>query len=158
MQRAKRVAVRTAMMVVALNLWTGSPLLALWLGSRIQPDGAPTMGPIFVVVVAITVFSILLAQALMRLGAAYDRLTGHTATVHRHVPWLRSMRGERPHYADEHVALSGLEQVMVSMVVVAVLAFEIWFFFYSSSPIDQRTGRSGVEVLLAPAGARPTGS
>jgi hypothetical protein len=31
--------------------------------------------------------------------------------------------------------------VLVASVVIAVLAFEVWFFFFfSSSPIDQRTG------------------
>jgi hypothetical protein len=35
-------------------------------------------------------------------------------------------------------------------VAAAVLAFEIWFFFFSSSPIDQRTGRSAVPLVFAP--------
>jgi hypothetical protein len=26
-------------------------------------------------------------------------------------------------------------------VVIAVIAFEVWFFFFSGSPIDQRSGR-----------------
>jgi hypothetical protein len=29
----------------------------------------------------------------------------------------------------------------VILVVLAFVAFEIWFFFFSSSPIDQRSGR-----------------
>jgi hypothetical protein len=147
--RLKRLALRTAMVLTAVNIWTGAPLLALWIGSRVQPDGAPQMGPVFVVVVAIGVFAFVLAQVLVRLGAAYDRLTGHTAIVHRHVSWLRSMRGERPQYPGEHVALSGLEQVLVGMVVVAVVAFEIWFFFFSTSPIDQRSGRGALDRPLA---------
>jgi hypothetical protein len=30
--------------------------------------------------------------------------------------------------------------------VLAALAFEVWFFFYSTSPIDGRSGRSDVPV------------
>jgi len=143
-RRAQIVGLRIAMLVVAINIWTGSPLLALWIGSRVQPDGAPQMGPIFVVVIAIGVFSFLLGQLLARMGAAYDSLTGQVATVHRQVPWLRSMRGERPQYPGERVQLTGLEQTLVVMVVIAVAVFEIWFFFFSTSPIDQRSGRGAV--------------
>jgi hypothetical protein len=31
--------------------------------------------------------------------------------------------------------------MLVVWVVVAVAAFEVWFFFFSGSPIDQRSGR-----------------
>jgi hypothetical protein len=54
------------MLAVALNVWTGSPLLALWIGSRLQGSGPPKMGPVFVVVVAFAVFSFSLAQVLAR--------------------------------------------------------------------------------------------
>ena len=144
--RLKVVGLRTAMAIVALNIWTGSPLLALWIGSRVQGDGAPQIGPVFVVVLAIAVFSVVLGQLLARLGTVYDGLTGHTVTVRRHVPWLRSMRGERPQYRGDHMSLSGLEQTLVVMVIVAVVAFEIWFFFFSTSPIDARTGRGAVPL------------
>jgi hypothetical protein len=136
------------MAVVGLNIWTGSPLLALWIGSRIQGDGAPTMGPVFAVILGIAVFSYLLARLLVRLGAAHDELTGHTATVHQHVPWLRSMRGERTTYPGDRPQISTLERTLVVMVVAAAAAFEIWFFFYSGSSIDQRSGRSQVEQHL----------
>jgi hypothetical protein len=129
------------MAVVSLNIWTGSPLLALWIGSRLQGSGAPQMGPVFAVIAGIAVFSYVLARALVRLGAAHDRLTGHAATVHRHLPWLRSMRGEREMYPGDRVTVTTLERVLVVAVVLAVAAFEIWFFFFSGSPIDQRTGR-----------------
>jgi hypothetical protein len=145
-RRLKLVGLRAAMLVVALNIWTGSPLLALWIGSRIQGDGPPKMGPVFVVGLAIAVFSFALAQVLARLGGRYDELTGQTATVHRQVPWLRSMRGERPIYPGEHVHVTALERVLVIMVVVAVAAFEVWFFFFSTSPIDGRSGRSSVPL------------
>jgi hypothetical protein len=134
-RRLKLVGLRAAMLVVALNIWTGSPLLALWIGSRLQGDGPPKMGPVFVVGLAIAVFSFALAQVLALLGGRYDQLTGHVATVHRQTPWLRSMRGERPVYPGEHAQVSALERVLVIMVVGAIGAFEIWFFFLSGSPI-----------------------
>ena len=129
------------MLVVALNVWTGSPLLALWIGSRLQGSGPPQMGPVFVVVVAFAVISFALASLLARLGDGYDRMTGQTAQVHRHVAWLRSMRGERVQYPGQQAHVTALEKVLIVTVVASVLAFEIWFFFFSGSPIDQRSGR-----------------
>src|SRR3954447_23719148 len=98
------------MLLVALNVWTGSPLLALWIGSRVQGSGPPQMGPVFVVVVAFAAISFALASVLTRLGNTYDRMTGQTAQVQRHVAWLRSMRGERPQYPGQHVQVTALEQ------------------------------------------------
>jgi hypothetical protein len=139
--RAKRVGLRIAMLVTALNVWTGSPLLALWIGSRLQGSGPPKMGPVFVVIVAFAVLSFALASLLARLGDTYNRITGQTVQVHRHVSWLRSMRGERPQYPGQHIEVTGLEKILIVTVALCVLAFEIWFFFFSGSSIDQRSGR-----------------
>jgi hypothetical protein len=131
------------MTLAALNVWTGGPLAALWIGSRVQGDGPPSMGAIFTAAGSLAAISVLLMRVLASLGEAYARLTGTQSTVRRHVPWLRSMRGEREEgYAGAaRPEMTLLERILVAMVVLAVVAFEIWFFFYSSSPIDQRTGR-----------------
>ncbi|HET9012186.1 MAG TPA: hypothetical protein VFN38_10260, partial [Gemmatimonadaceae bacterium] len=135
--KAKLIALRIAMLLAAVNVWTGSPLAALWVASRLQGSGPPKMAPIFVVVVLIAVFSALLMWLLARLDLEYRARTGQTSQVHRHVAWLRSMRGERPQYAGEPVQVSALERTLVLMVVACFVAFEIWFFFFSTSPIDQ---------------------
>ena len=140
--RIARVGLTCAMAIVTLNIWTGGPLLALWIGSRAQGSGPPSMEALAVTAVSLGVISFILLRLLARLDALYARVSGRVSTVHRHVPWLRSMRGERPH-ADRQRAdeLSPLEIILIVSVVVAVVAFEIWFFFYSGSPIDQRSGR-----------------
>lgn len=140
--RLKRLGLTIAMGVAALNIWTGAPLVALWVGSQAQGSGHPTMTSIFVVVVVFAGLGYGLIAVLARLGRAHDRLAGHVPTVRAHVSWLRSMRGERPLYDDESPRLSGLERVLVAMVVVVVVVFEVWFLFYSTSPIDQRSGRA----------------
>ena len=137
----KRLGLAALIGVLGLNVWTGSPLLALWIGSRVQGDGPPKTSAIFVTIGCFAAFSIALAWLLGRAGAAYDRHTGHVPTVRAHAPWLRSLRGEREQYPDTPARLSANERILVGMVIVAVLAFEIWFFFFSGSSIDQRTGR-----------------
>lgn len=140
----KRVALAAAIGVVALNVWTGSPLLALWIGSRVQGSGPPSMAAIAVFVVVFAMLSFGLYQLLKLLGTAYDRATGTTATVRRHTPWLRSMRGERELYAGEKPRLTAVERILVGMVILVFAIFEIWFFFFSTSPIDQRSGRGAL--------------
>jgi hypothetical protein len=142
--RLARIGLAALMVVVGLNVWTGSPLLALWVGSRVQGDSSLTMTAVAVVVVVLAATSLTLAWVLSLLGATYDRLAGNTPTVAQHAPWLRSMRGERERYPGVRAHLTALERVLVGMVVVAFVVFEIWFFFFSTSPIDNRSGRGAL--------------
>jgi hypothetical protein len=142
MRGAKRLGLLTGMALTTVNIWTGSPLLALWIGSRVVGgSGQATLGAIALVAVAIGVFSLLLIRLLGELQASYDVLTGRRRSVRRHTPWLRSSRGERPHEQPEGVRPSPVELMLIVSVVIVVTAFELWFFFYSGSPIDQRSGR-----------------
>ncbi len=142
MRRVRRLGLLSAMAVTTVNIWTGSPLMALWVGSRVQGGtGTTSMGAVAAVAVTMAALSLLLIRLLGTLQVAYDRLTGSRRAVRRHVPWLRSMRGERPHEQPEGVRPSPLEWMMIVSVVIVVIAFEVWFFFFSGSPIDQRSGR-----------------
>jgi hypothetical protein len=137
------------MTIVGVNVWTGSPLLALWVGSRVQGTGPPKMEAFGVFILVLVVMSVALVKLLSVLGAAYDRMTGRTQTVRAHAPWLRSMRGERPQYPGEKPRLTMLERMLVAMVLAVVILFEVWFFFFSPSPIDERSGRAGVPSDVA---------
>ena len=139
-----RVGLASAMTVVGVNVWTGSPLLALWVGSRVQGTGPPKMAAFGVFVLVLIATSVALVKLLSVLGAAYDRMTGQEPTVRSHAPWLRSMRGERPQYPGERPTLTMLERILVAMVLVVVILFEVWFFFFSPSPIDERSGRTAL--------------
>jgi hypothetical protein len=146
--RLERVGLVVAMAVVTANIWTGGPLLALWIGSRAQPDSGPSMFAIAVTAVSLGVISYALVRILARIDAVYARVAGRPSGVTRHVPWLRSMRGERPHRQTRASELSPMEIVLVVSVVIVVALFEVWFFFYSPSPIDQRSGRSHDAPLI----------
>jgi hypothetical protein len=139
--RTKRLALTAAMGIVALNIATGSPALALWAGSQVQGSGPPTMTGVFVVVIVFAALAFALVAVMTRISQAHNALTGHTANVSQHVPWLRSLRGEAPLYPGVKPSLSGPERMVVLVVVGVVIALEIWFFFYSGSPVDQRSGR-----------------
>src|SRR5688572_6530283 len=139
--RIKRTAVLAATGVVGVNIWTGAPLLALWVGSRIQishSGTAPSMAAIFAVAVTLAVTGFALVRLLAHLEHTYSELLGRPERRHRS-SWLRSMRAERGEWQREHdpdARVSLFEGVVIMCVIVAVIAFEIWFFFYSPSPID----------------------
>ena len=141
--RIERIGLVVGMTLATVNIWTGAPLLALWVGSRIQGGAGTTkMSTIFAIAATLFAVCLVLIRVLAAMDDAYGRVSGRKARVQRHLPWLRSMRGERPHEHSTDKHLSPLEFVLVVSVVVVVLAFEIWFFFFSTSPIDGRSGRS----------------
>ncbi len=140
--RVKRVLLICGMVLASLNVWTGAPLAALWVGSRVQGEGTTGLGSIAVVAAVLGALGYGLIRLLGRLGLAYERLLGLPPQRRRQSPWLRSMRGEREETKDPvRHEMAALERIVVATVIVAVVAFEVWFFFFSTSPIDQRTGR-----------------
>lgn len=130
-QRLERVGLTVAATLVSVNIWTGAPLLAVWVGSRFAPSDGPSMTAIVIVLGVLSVLVFLLAMLLTRLNAAYDRITGRDAGVRRTTPWLRPMSAERETFARGRTQMSAIEKTVVASVVVAVLAFEIWFFFFA---------------------------
>jgi len=134
MSRAKQLGLVTLMAVLTVNIYTGAPLLAVWVGSKVQKSGQPSMGALVVVAVTLGVLCFALVRALARVNEVYRRATGQSQGVREHAPWLRSMRGERPHHTLEAPHLSALDRVLVGSVVVAVVAFEVWFLFVAGSP------------------------
>lgn len=143
MERVQRLGLTVVMAVLAVNVPTGSPVAALWIGSQLQGSGPPKMSSVVAVVVAMATFSLGLIRLLALVARRHDRLTGATPQVQMHAPWLRSMRGERAAYPGEKPQITTLEWILVATVVLAVIAFEVWFLLYSGSPFDQRTGRPG---------------
>ena len=74
---AKRRGLLALMALAALNLFTGAPLVAIWVGSQVQGDaGGLTMTAVLTVIVVLAVLSWLLVAALGRLGVAPDPLLG----------------------------------------------------------------------------------
>ena len=130
--RLQRALLLAAMAVTAVNIWTGSPLLALWVGSRLQ---GTSMGAVFAVVAVMAATSFALIKLLGALGTKHDELLGIPPPPRRQQPWLRSLSGERTRDQRRRQRVTALDVVLVGMVLIASLAFEVWFFFFSGSPI-----------------------
>ena len=135
--RLQRVGIVAAMGVVTLNSWTGAPLLGLWVGSRVAPESGISMLAFLVVAVVIAAAAWALLRLLGYLQAAHARLTGRPL-ARRQTTWLRAMSGERaPGRGGEAPPLTAADYVVITMVVLAVAAFEVWFFFFAGSSLGQ---------------------
>jgi hypothetical protein len=137
--RLKRVGLVAATALVTINIWTGGPLFAVWVGSQVQGDtGSPSMAALFTVVVVLGALVAVLGWALTWLNAKYDEVTGRPPAARQTSPWLRSMRDERESDVRRKFGISAVERVVVITVVAAVLAFEIWFFFFAGSSLPNQ--------------------
>jgi len=134
-RRLKMIGLEAAMVLAALNIWTGAPAFALWVGSRVVNSMQVTMGAVLLVTATLFTSCLGLIYLLSAASIAHDRLTGRKQTVRRHVPWLRSMRAERVNWERDRTQVTTLDRIIVVTVVLAVIAFEIWFFVASPSPI-----------------------
>ncbi len=132
--RLQRIALAAAAAVVTVNIWTGAPLLALWVGSQMAGSSGLSMTAVGVVVIVLLALVIGLTTLLTRLNARYDELTGRTAD-RRVSPWMRSMRGEREDYMRQRQGASAIERIVVISVTAAVLLLNVWFFFFAGSPL-----------------------
>jgi hypothetical protein len=135
----KRVALVVASALVSINVWTGAPLFAVWVGSKVQGNlNNLSMTAVFSVVVVLAVLVLALAWTLTWLNAKYDELSGRPAAARHTSPWLRSMRDERELDVRSKYGISAVEKVVVVSVVAAVLVFEFWFFFLAGSSLPSQ--------------------
>src|SRR5215213_6583676 len=74
--RLQRGLILAAMAVTAINIWTGSPLLALWVGSRLQGTSGLKMGAVFAVVVVMGATGDALVKGRGALGGRHVGLLG----------------------------------------------------------------------------------
>jgi hypothetical protein len=135
----KRVGLVIATAVVSINVWTGAPLFAVWVGSKVQGNlNSLSMTAVFSVVLVLAALVLALAWALTWFNAKYDELTGRPPAARQTSPWLRSMRDERETDVRSKYGISAVEKVVVVSVVAAVLMFEFWFFFLAGSSLPSQ--------------------
>jgi len=132
----KKIGLVAASALCSINLWTGAPLFAVWIGSKVQGNlNNLSMGAVFSVIAVLAACVFGLAWALTWINAKYDEVTGRPPAARHTSPWLRSMREEREEDVRQKFGISAVERVVVASVVAGVLAFEVWFFFFAGSSL-----------------------
>jgi hypothetical protein len=129
----KRAAITGATAFVTVNIWTGCPLLAVWIGSRTVGKSTLSMGAVLVVLVVLAVLVFGMALLLTWLNGAYDELTGRQR-VERRTTWLRSMRAEAERDAGRRVGVTPLEWIVMINVHLAVITLVAWYLFFAGAP------------------------
>jgi hypothetical protein len=129
----KRTAIAGATAFVTVNIWTGCPLLALWVGSEAVGQGTLSMGAVGLVVVVLAVLVFVFAMALTWLNSIYDELVGRPRTERR-ATWLRSMRAEDEGHISQRVGITLLERIVIANVYFAVIALAVWYVFFAGPP------------------------
>jgi hypothetical protein len=129
----KRLLLVALMALASVNLFTGAPLFAIWVGSRVQGDsGSLSMTAVLAVVVVMALVCSALVWALNRMGAAHDALLGRPA-ARRQTTWMKPFNSGPAH--AQQGGLRALDKILVGAVVVAGLGFEAWFFFFAGSSL-----------------------
>jgi hypothetical protein len=129
---AKRVLVAAASAFVAVNIWTGAPLLALWVGSHLVSQTTLSMRGVVIVVAVLATVVFSMTWLLSRLNGIYLDMVHRSNPIHRS-PWLTQSGGEVRRWA----VFTLVERVVVVSVYLAVLALLVWFFFLAGSPIPE---------------------
>lgn len=121
------------MVFASLMLWIGIPLGWLIIGSNVVDSSQPSMGPYMLVFVGIVVCVIIDARLISRLNKAYENVSGNHGKVRIQMPWMRSMRGERPE--EKGTERSVLDVVMVGSVLLAGALLGAWFLLFAGSSL-----------------------
>ena len=132
---AQRTLLLSATTLIAINIWTGAPLAALWVGSRVVGQRLLSMTAVFAVIVTLAVLVSAMTFALIRLSARYDKLVGRPTGKPTPVPWLRSMRAEDTDLLRAERGNTAVEMIVVASTVIAIVSFEVWFLFFAGSPL-----------------------
>jgi len=134
----RRVLLVAGMILATLNIWTGSPVLALWVGSQVQgSDSTLEMSTVGVVVLVLSVMVLLLARAIAWLDIRYADAVGRPPKARQVRPWLKSLAGKYGDPKKVPQPLTALEWVLVSKGVSEVGLCEVWFFFFAGSSLPK---------------------
>jgi hypothetical protein len=125
----------------SILLWLGIPYAWIWLASQAAGGEARLkVGPVMMIIAGIPMTMVLWAWVLARLNDLYYRATETPLPGGpQQAAWLRSMRGERGSARPRTV----LDTVMVVSVVLALIAFELWYVLLAGSPLPSGTPLPG---------------
>jgi hypothetical protein len=122
--------------VVALAVAIGIPLAWVWIASQLAGTKRELTPPLAILIttgILVSYWLVLLVGSRLRrhwVGESEER------TRQRRMSWNRSFRDEPLRAADRES--DPIERIFVVVAVIAVIAFEIWFFFFAGSPLPNQ--------------------
>ena len=117
----------------SIFVWLVSPVMWLFIASRMQETSQPSMGPYALVIGGLIFTTVVMAKVLATLNRWHIDVTATEVDERRQTPWLRSMRGERPTASRNGV----LDVVMLWSVGIALVCAGLWFFLLAGSSLPK---------------------
>jgi hypothetical protein len=130
-RKSAKVGLIALMILSALMLWLGNPVIWLWIGSQVTTSQQGSFGPYVLVAVGILASTIAVAVVMARLNRLYEQVSGEATTVRVRLPWLRSLRDQQA--PDTRITV--LDLILVSTAVAGVAAFVVWLLFFAGSSL-----------------------
>jgi hypothetical protein len=129
----KRVAMAGLTALVTVNVWTGCPLLALWVGSRAVGTGDLSMAAVVVVLVVLGLLELAMMFVLAWLTDCYDALIGLQRPEHS-ATWMRRLCAPESSGLNRKLRITTLEGIVVINVYIAVSALVVWLLLSTVHP------------------------
>jgi hypothetical protein len=128
---AKRVGIAAATALITLNIWTGAPLAAMWIGSEVASEHSLSMTGVCVVVIALAAIDFSLTFALTWLNARYREIAGLPPAMRRTIGLRSAPAGTEIHPQRR---VRSLEGIVVANVYLAFGALIVWYVFFAGAP------------------------
>ncbi|HTA35102.1 MAG TPA: hypothetical protein VK761_00195 [Solirubrobacteraceae bacterium] len=129
----KRAAMAGVTALVTVNIWTGCPLLALWVGSRAVGTNDLSMAAVLVVLVVLGALEFATTLVLAWLTNTYDEMIGLPRMEPR-ATWTRRLCAPESAGLNRRLGISSLEGIVVINVYVAVVTLIVWYLFFAPHP------------------------
>lgn len=130
----KRVALAATTAFLAVNIWTGAPVFALWVGSRFVGQQVLSMKAVLIVLVVFSTLVFTMALLLTWLNNVYKELIGRT-TVEQRAAWLHPLSDASEVHLSQRVGITLVERIVIISVYLAMIALLVWFVFLAGSPL-----------------------
>ena len=120
---------------IAIAVAGGIPLVWIWAASKLsgtKRDLTPSLAVFIATGIIVSYWLALLAGSWLR-GRTGDR--GEERARVRRRSWNRSFN-DAPTPEDQHI--DPIERVFIVVGVLAIIAFEIWFFFFAGDPLPSQ--------------------
>jgi hypothetical protein len=134
--RARGIASGASGLVVAVVVALGIPLAWIWIASQIagtRRELTPSLAILITTGILVSYWLVLFLGSHLR-----SRWVGEAEQQarQRRMSWNRSFRDEPLSTANR--GSDPIERLFIVVAVLAIIAFEIWFFFFAGSPLPNQ--------------------
>ena len=123
-------------LAIAIVVALGVPLVWVWIASQLagtERELTPSLAILITTGILVSYWLVLLVgSALRRRSVGEEREMARQ----RRASWNRSFRDEPLHATDR--GSDPIERLFIVVAVLAIIAFEIWFFFFAGSPLPNQ--------------------